>query len=76
MTISGLTIQQIADKLGILYATASKRLVTAGIKPILKEDLYPEDALETVRNIKMGRPPKKPDGEQGRATAFNSFGEI
>ena len=65
MTISGLTIQQIADKLGIPYDTASKRLVTAGIKPILKEDLYPESALEAISNVRMGRPPKKPEPQKG-----------
>jgi hypothetical protein len=58
MTITGLTIQEIADQLGIQYKTAHKRLETAGIKPILKEDLYPESALEAIRNVRMGRPPK------------------
>jgi hypothetical protein len=62
MTVTGLTIQEIADRLGIPYKTAHKRLETAGIKPILKEDLYPESALETIRDIRMGRPPKaKPE---------------
>jgi hypothetical protein len=60
MTITGLTIQEIADRLEIPYKTAHKRLETAGIKPILKEDLYPASALETIRNVRMGRP-KKPE---------------
>jgi hypothetical protein len=62
MTITGLTIQEIADRLGLPYKTAHKRLETAGIKPILKEDLYPESAIEVIRNVRMGRPPRaKPE---------------
>jgi hypothetical protein len=62
MTITGLTIQEIANQLGIPYKTAHKRLETAGIKPILKEDLYPESAIEVIRDVRMGRPPKaKPE---------------
>jgi len=60
MTVTGLTIQEIAEKLGISYSTAQKRLSRSGIKPILKEDLYPPEALEVVRNAPMGRPTKKP----------------
>lgn len=60
MTVTGLTIQEIADKLGIPYGTAAVRLKRAGIKPLLKEDLYPESALEAIREAPMGRPPKKP----------------
>ena len=63
MVIEGITIRQIADELGIQYDTASKRLSSAGIKPILKEDLYPLEALETLRKTPArGRPPKpKPE---------------
>ena len=61
MTVTGLTIQEIAEKLGISYSTAQKRLSRSGIKPMLKEDLYPESALEAIRNVPgKGRPPKKP----------------
>jgi hypothetical protein len=41
MTITGLTIQEIANKLEIPYGTAAMRLKRAGIKPLLKEDVYP-----------------------------------
>jgi len=57
MTVTGLTIQEIADTLGIPYKTAHKRLETAKIKPLTKEAIYPESALEAIRNIKMGRRP-------------------
>jgi hypothetical protein len=64
MTITGFTIQEIADTLKIPYKTAHKRLETAGIKPILKEDLYPESALEAIRNVPpKGRPKKQADTE-------------
>jgi hypothetical protein len=62
MTITGFTIQEIADTLKIPYKTAHKRLETAGIKPILKEDLYPESALEAIRNV----PPQKADRRSRR----------
>ena len=61
MTVTGLTIQEIADKLSLPYTTAQKRLSRSGIKPILKEDLYPPEALEAVRNAPMGRPKKPPE---------------
>jgi hypothetical protein len=31
-----------------------------GLKPITKEALYPEDSLEKIKDVKMGRPLKKP----------------
>jgi len=64
MTVTGLTIQQIADALGIPCKTAHRRLTVAGIKPVLEEVLYPESALEAIRNVPgKGRPPKKPNLE-------------
>ena len=63
MTITGLTIQEIADRLEIPYKTAHKRLERVGIKPLLREALYPESALEEIRNVpSKGRPKKsKPE---------------
>ena len=59
MNVKGLTIQEIADELGISYKTAHKRLETAGIKPLVKEAIYPESALEKIRYVKpVGRPKK------------------
>jgi hypothetical protein len=60
MTVTGLTIQEIAHKLEIPYGTAAMRLQRAGIKPLLKEDLYPESAVEAIREAPMGRPKKAP----------------
>jgi transposase len=62
MMVKGLTIQEIADKLGIPYKTAHKRLETAGIKPLTKEAIYPESALEAIRSVPgKGRPKKAPE---------------
>ena len=63
MEVKGFTIQEIADELGITYETTHKRLQTAGIKPLVKEAIYPESALEAIRNVPgKGRPPKaKPE---------------
>ena len=62
MTITGITITEIADTLKIPYKTVHKRLETAGIKPLLREALYPESALEVIRNVpSKGRPKKKPE---------------
>ena len=58
-----MTIQEVADALGISYFAARQRIVRAGIEPISKEALYPADTLERVRNVPgKGRPPKaKPE---------------
>jgi hypothetical protein len=63
--MKGVTIQEIADALGITYFAARQRIVRARIEPISKEALYPEDTLERVRNVpSRGRPPKvKPEQE-------------
>jgi hypothetical protein len=62
MTIKGFTIKEMADEIGISYEAAQKRIERAGIKPILKEDLYPESTLDIIRNSPgPGRPAKKPE---------------
>jgi hypothetical protein len=61
--MQGMTIPEIAEKLGITYLAAKQRLLRAGIKPITKEAIYPNDAWEKIRNVPgRGRPPKaKPE---------------
>jgi hypothetical protein len=63
MTIKGFTIKEMADEIGITYEAAQKRIERAGIKPILKEDVYPESTLDIIRDSPgPGRPPKaKPE---------------
>ena len=63
--MEGMTISEIAKKLGITYFAAKQRLLRAGIKPITKEAIYPNDAWERISDVPgKGRPPKpkpKPD---------------
>ena len=61
--MTGMTIQEVADALGLTYFAARQRIVRAGIKPISKEALYPENTLELVKNsLGKGRPKRKKDG--------------
>jgi sulfur carrier protein ThiS len=60
--MKGLTVSEMAEKLGIDSHTVAVRLNRAGIRPISKEALYDESAMEIIRNVQMGRPPKaKPE---------------
>jgi predicted ArsR family transcriptional regulator len=61
--MNGLTASEMAEKLGLKLKTVKKRLETAGIKPLTKEAVYPDSALEAIRSVPgKGRPPKvKPE---------------
>jgi hypothetical protein len=61
MEIKGLTIREMAEKLELPYKTVEKRLKRAGIEPITTGTIYPASALETIRDVRMGRPVKKPE---------------
>ena len=62
-----MTITEIAEKLGITYLTAKQRLLRAGIKPITKEAVYPETALEGIRVVKsVGRPKKQSEKSKNK----------
>ena len=63
MEVNGLTASEMAEILGLKLKTVKKRLETSGIKPLTKEALYPEAALEAIRNVPgKGRPKKsKPE---------------
>jgi predicted ArsR family transcriptional regulator len=57
--MTGLTISEMAKILGITPDSVLKRLQRAKIKPINREVLYDESALEAIRNVPgRGRPPK------------------
>jgi predicted ArsR family transcriptional regulator len=57
----GETLTEIADALGITKDAVEKRLQTAKIKPTTREALYPVGTIERLRNVRMGRPAKKPE---------------
>lgn len=57
--VNGLTASEMAEKLGLKLKTVKKRLETTGIKPLTKEAVYDESALEAIRNVPgKSRPPK------------------
>jgi hypothetical protein len=68
MEEKGITISEIVKKTGLRRNTVEVRLHRLGIKPIVKEiriiheARYPDDTLEKIEGIKMGRP-KKPATE-------------
>ena len=63
-----LTISDMANELDISYITAKQRLLRAGIKPITKEAIYHESALEAIRNVPgKGRPKKQPEAKPAGA---------
>jgi predicted ArsR family transcriptional regulator len=59
--MTGMTMQEMADVLGITKYAVKQRLLRAGIKPKTKDALYDESALEVIREAPMGHPSKKPD---------------
>ena len=62
--MQGLTITEMSKKLGITYLAAKQRLLRAGIKPITKEAIYPDSALEVIRVVAPVGWPKKAKSEQ------------
>jgi predicted ArsR family transcriptional regulator len=60
--MEGLTIREMAEKLGIQPNAVKQRLFQKGIKPISKDALYDPSALDAIRDAPMGRPPKKQPG--------------
>jgi hypothetical protein len=59
--MEGLTINEMCEVLNLPFKTVEARIQRAGIKPITRQAIYPPETLEIIKNIKMGRPRKKPD---------------
>jgi predicted ArsR family transcriptional regulator len=57
--MEGMTVSEIANELKISVDAVRKRIETAGIQPITREALYAPSVMEKLREVKMGRPPKK-----------------
>jgi predicted ArsR family transcriptional regulator len=65
--MEGLTIQELAEKLGISERAVYQRLHTLKIEPLSRQAIYPAVALEAIREVsKGGRPRKKTEGENGQ----------
>jgi predicted ArsR family transcriptional regulator len=56
--MEGMTVSEIAKELKISVDAVRKRIETAGIQPITREALYAPSAVEELRKVRMGRPPK------------------
>jgi predicted ArsR family transcriptional regulator len=61
--MEGMTITEMAKKLKIPPRTVERRIQRAGIRPLTKEAIYPPDTLDKIKEVKMGRPPKKPEAQ-------------
>ncbi|GHU14185.1 hypothetical protein FACS1894161_4730 [Spirochaetia bacterium] len=70
--MKGMTIDEIADELGIPWKTAHKRIETMGIKPLSYKALYDPSVVEAIRNVPgKGRPKKQPEAETKPVNAKN-----
>jgi predicted ArsR family transcriptional regulator len=61
--MTGITISEMAKELGIDKNAVLQRLFVAKIKPITKEALYDNSALEVIRNVPGKGRPKKIEAE-------------
>jgi predicted ArsR family transcriptional regulator len=59
MDMQGLTIRELAKKLKISERAVYQRLHTLGIEPLTRQAVYPETALEAIREVSKGGRPKK-----------------
>jgi hypothetical protein len=61
--MKGMTIDEIAEELGIPWKTAHKRIEKLGIKPLSYKALYDPAVVEAIRNVPgKGRPKKSASG--------------
>ena len=57
--MTGLTLSEMALKLGIPKRTVERRVQRAGIKPLTHEALYPSETLDIIKERnRVGRPPE------------------
>jgi len=64
--MNGITIDEIANELGIPWKTAHKRIEKLGIKPLSYKALYDPSVVETIRSVPGKGRPKKPKPEVGK----------
>ena len=55
-----MTATEMSKELNLPLATIKQRLRRAGIKPFCQEALYTSADFEKIKDVTMGRPPKKP----------------
>jgi DNA-directed RNA polymerase specialized sigma24 family protein len=59
MNMQGFTIQELAKKLDLTERAVYQRLRAANIEPLTRQALYPELALEAIKEVSKGGRPKK-----------------
>jgi DNA-binding XRE family transcriptional regulator len=60
--MEGMTISEMAKKLGLGFKTVEGRIQRGGYKPLTKDAVYSVDVFEAIRNVPgRGRPAKKPE---------------
>ena len=65
--MTGLTLTEIAEALGIEKWAAEKRLRKAGVEILTREALYPLNAIERIKNtMPPGRPKKAAEAKNPR----------
>jgi hypothetical protein len=57
--MEGYTLSELAEKLRISEDAVYFRLRTAGIEPLTKQAIYPQSALEAIREVSKGGRPRK-----------------
>ena len=65
-SMTGITIDEMCEKLGLSFKTVSARIYRAGLKPITRQALYAPDTIDIISNVTMGRPPKKAEAKKTR----------
>jgi predicted ArsR family transcriptional regulator len=62
--MKGMTIDEIAEELGIPWKTARKRIEKLGIKSLSYKAIYALSIVEAIRNVPgKGRPKKQQEAE-------------
>ena len=68
--MEGLTIKEIAQKLGILPKAVQKRLEAAKVSPkeyAGRTAIYDPSVVEKIKDVKMGRPKKQAESKIKKA---------
>ena len=63
--MEGLTIEEMAIRLGKPYKTVAQRILRGGYEPIFSGNLYSEEVFEVIKNSRGKGRPKKSKPESG-----------
>jgi predicted ArsR family transcriptional regulator len=59
MNMTGLTIQELSERLKISERAVYQRLRTLKIEPLTRQAIYPESVVDKIREVSKGGRPKK-----------------